>query len=320
MNSSNYNKLVLACKNNDLNQVQTIINVYKEDSIPDNVSDLSELTPIIWACNNNSLVVVELLLASNYSQIGYNNKATWSALMWACANKSIEIVKLLLATGKAQPEYQTNDGWSALMVACCYNEPSIVDLLLRTGNAHPEYKNNMGDSALIISCTVINKYTVDIVKMLIETGESHPEYQTVGGESAIILACRNTNLELIKLLIFTNQAHPEYKDSLGFNAFNYGNINTKLYMLKCIRVYNNLKTIIRKIKLIVKVVNAFRNYDKGKPYSCEMFYLMGLDGMEPHQNIEVTDIKTGLKIKINIQQLKYMKMGYEEYLKYTLNI
>ena len=103
----------------------------------------------------------------------------------------------------------------------------------------------------------------------------------------------------------TGNAHPEYRDDNNRLAIDYTNASIKKY----ITLYKFIN-VVKKLKLILKVMVAFKNYDRGKPYSCEMFYLMGQDGITPDENIEfnVGDEKR----KINSQQLKFMKLGYKE--------
>jgi len=116
-------------------------------------------------------------------------------------------------------------------------------------------------------------------------------------------------MNIVKLLLATGNAHHEYSNNNGHTAFDYGNESIK----KCIRIHIKTRKIMKKIKLILKGVIAFKNYDKGKPYFCEMFYLMGLDGVLPTKcdNIDVS-IYNETNVKNN-QQLKFMKIGYEEY-------
>jgi len=73
--------------------------------------------------------------------------------------------------------------------------------------------------------------------------------------------------------------------------------------------------VIKKIMLLVKVIKAFKFYDNGKPYSCEMFYLMGLDGFFD-TNIKITDYKISKSVirDINSQELRFMKIGYNHYI------
>ena len=274
-------------------------------------------TALMYACMAICVDSVKLLLQTGNAHPEYQNDEGESALILLCEYEEyvfdfdyhipfITIIKLLLQTGEAHPEYQDCYGESALMFAC---KISLADVssLLQTGNAHPEYQNSKGESALMFAC----KYgMVCTVELLLKTGNAHPEYQNCYGESALMYACKNDvyydNLETIKLLLKTGNAHPEYVNTIdGKTAYDYGNEDIK----KCIRLYINFY-LIRKIRLIVKVITAFRNYDKGKPYSCEMFYLMGQDGITPDENLEfnVGDEKR----KINSQQLKFMKLGYKE--------
>ena len=240
-------------------------------------------------------------------------------LLIYCKNNDDNKIKTLIKHNRIQNNktnddmlgFQDDNGYSPLIWACIMDSHSVVKLLLDTGNAHPEYQGTKGDSALLWAC--LNNNT-EIVGLLLSTGNAHPEYQSTEGFSALMLACNygHDNALVVQLLLATGNAHPEYRNKDGKTAIDYDNDS----IIKCICLYIKTRKIMKKIILIIKVVIAFKNYDKGKPYSCEMFYLMGLDGVLPTQcdNIDVSiDNKTYVKNKINSQQLKFMKLGYEEY-------
>ena len=303
--------LLLRCKYNNKKNNIKIKELLKNNKINDDMigfQDDKGYSALIWACYHENTEIVKLLLNTGNAHPEYQTKEGNSALILVCKhNKGIyshSVVKLLLATGNAHPEYQNNWGDSALIWACYHENTEIVKLLLNTGNAHPEYQTKLGNSALIWAC-FDNK--IVIVKLLLATGNAHPEYQNMDGNSALIYACKNNNTEIVKLLLATGNAHPEYRDYQNHLAIYYANASIRKY----IKLYKFI-CVVEKLKLILKVVGVFKNYDKGKPYSCEMFYLMGLDGIFPDENI---DIKDNIKNKINLLQLKFMKLGCEEFIK-----
>ncbi|MFC1841525.1 ankyrin repeat domain-containing protein, partial [Candidatus Dependentiae bacterium] len=121
--------------------IKTVTQLIEENQNVVNKADNDGFTPLYWACENNNLEIVELLLPHCTKET--INKATNKAtndgptpLWWACCKNSLEIVKLLLphctkATINKADKY--NNGWTPLHIACYKKNPETIELLVLNG-------------------------------------------------------------------------------------------------------------------------------------------------------------------------------------------
>ena len=60
-----------------------------------NIKDDDRYTALIWACRNNNIEIVKLLIEKG-ADINAKNFIGYTALIWACRNNNTEVIKLLI--------------------------------------------------------------------------------------------------------------------------------------------------------------------------------------------------------------------------------
>jgi len=196
---SYYTPLMFACINNDVNLVKLLLK-YKADP---NIKNSSGSTSFMFACHNGNIEIIKLLL-KKYKNINDRNYVTsFTPLYIAIINPSIDgynkdITKLLLKSG-ADPNIKYIDDNTVLM-AIYFNQKNSVDiikLLLKYG-AKINTKNKLGNSALMISVGLYNN--LKTTKLLLKNG-ADPNIKNIKGETPLMMAYRKENIKMQKLLL-----------------------------------------------------------------------------------------------------------------------
>jgi ankyrin repeat protein len=196
--------LLLACNHNSLEMVKYLVEVGGADI---DVKDKNGNTPLLLACKNNNLEMVKYLVEVGGTDIDAKDNYI-NALWWACKNNKLEIVKYLLDNG-ADVETIDITGNTPLLVACKNNKLEIVKYLVETGGADIDVKDNNGDTPLIFTCYAGN---LEIVKYLVEAGADVDAKYNKG--NALWWACKNNKLEIVKYLVEAG-ADIDVKDNYG---------------------------------------------------------------------------------------------------------
>ena len=182
--------LFWACVDNNIDMVKLLL----KHGADINSEAKDGTTPLSWAYSKNNTELVKLLIEHS-ADVNSKDKYGNSLLYQACDNKDIEIVKLLLEHD-ADVNIKNKNGETPLSRACYYNLTELVKLLLEHG-ADVNVKNKYGLTPLYRACS--NKYT-KVVKLLIEYGadvNTKDEY----GRTPLYWTCSNGNTEIVKLLL-----------------------------------------------------------------------------------------------------------------------
>ena len=127
-----------ASKNSDINKVKKLLDtgeVYIEYN--DEADDWTPIalryhkTPLIAACENGCVEIVELLLKKG-ADIEAKDKSDWTPISYACWNGRIQTVRLLLDNG-ANINSVDNDGFTPLKRASRRGHKETFKLLLEYG-------------------------------------------------------------------------------------------------------------------------------------------------------------------------------------------
>ena len=121
----------------------------------------------------------------------------FSPLMFACEENNIKIINLLLSYG-ADTETTTEDQETSLLLSVMGRNEKIAEILLKHG-ASLSAKNNNHENALFIACYMDQ---TTMIKLLLEHGAANfidqPNHK---GKTALMCAAKNGNLAITKLLL-----------------------------------------------------------------------------------------------------------------------
>ena len=109
-----------------------------------NIKDKRGTTPLILACYNDRISMIEFLLEKGVD-VNQKDLSGNSALMGACFKGFIETVKILIKHN-VTIDSQNFTGSTALIYSAMFKQKAIYDLLLKSG-ANPNIKDKKGNSA-----------------------------------------------------------------------------------------------------------------------------------------------------------------------------
>ena len=167
-----------------------------------NCTSTNGTTPLIIACENNSISITELLLKAE-ADVNAQDKWDATAIKVVCSSKTPnnDLVELLVQSGAqfvipdeiqttlgiaameghtdivqylvsegAPVNAQDRDGVTALMLACCYNRSEIIVYFLLNHGADPNIQDRYNGTALQFAC--YKQMTVG-VELLLAYGADH---------------------------------------------------------------------------------------------------------------------------------------------------
>jgi ankyrin repeat protein len=100
-----------------------------------------------------------------YKSLDECDESGSTALMWACYDEKLEIVELLLENG-ADVNIVSNTGDTALTIAIREEHVAIVEMLLEYG-ADTRVKNDRGENPLIMATRLKNTEIVNLLVLLV---------------------------------------------------------------------------------------------------------------------------------------------------------
>lgn len=228
-NNTKKTLLHLVCSYDTYDCVKHMIDKIKsveKDQLIDQLDDYG-MSPIFYACINNSYHKVKLLL-ENGADINRVNDKNFSLLHFACKYNSLDIVKLLVDSG-CDVNCKNNMGYTPLHYACINSSLELVEFLISSG-ANPNFIEHMYNQTPLFFVTSesldIHKLLIDkindinltnyrnqtmlhvacmfnlnnVVKFLIEHGLNIDHVDTLQ-MTPLHWACKKGNLEMVKLLV-----------------------------------------------------------------------------------------------------------------------
>ena len=208
-----YNKLVKACIEQNLQKVKKLINNGVDvNYVCDDSSVLLQST-----VKSNSTIVAFLL--SRSANVNFKNKSNETPLMIAAQTRNINIIELLLSCG-ANVNAVCDKGYTALLYACYYRDVNIIETLLTFGsdvNAACE----KGYTPLMIAC---HHHNLNIISTLLMYG-ADVNATCNKGYTALMIAIKSRSydiLDIVELLIH-HGADKTIKNKEGLDALHYAN-------------------------------------------------------------------------------------------------
>ena len=129
---------------------------------PNQLLDVTQITPLHAAAISNAINVVMLLLA-NRADVNCVDNAGWTPLMWAAKQGHIDVVKILLANDANPALYCTAFKRTALHIAVLAGHEAIVAELVDT-NSTLNAQDKNGWSALMHA---VNHGNIALIKKLL---------------------------------------------------------------------------------------------------------------------------------------------------------
>jgi hypothetical protein len=155
-----------------------------------NSKDQSGSSPLMLACEDDNLEMVNLLLSSD-ADTEIANKDQETPLIWSVMGKNKKITAALLEHG-ASISAQNNHNENALFIACYMDQTAMVQLLLAHGAADfIDQPNHKGKTALM--CAAKNGH-LTITKLLLAAG-AKTSLKDYKGQTALTIA-NNQNYPL----------------------------------------------------------------------------------------------------------------------------
>ena len=152
----------------DINETDSDITRLSHACFNINYGDASDTTLLMYAADNSSKEIVDLLIA-NGADVNAKDKDGWTALMFAANRNDTQIAEILLDNGAEINQRESIDPYrTPLILAVQKNHVEMTEFLLKKG-ADPTREDNNRNTPLIIAIKKA-KRTTDIVNLLIEKG------------------------------------------------------------------------------------------------------------------------------------------------------
>lgn len=219
--------LLQACKNNQKQSVQVIL---KRGGIDVNEQDEECNTPLIYACQNNALEIVKMLL-DNGADPNAGNQENLAPLHFSAASGALPIINLLVKAGAdvncmnnhgstplmfmaknaktaaalnfiknqaVDVSIKNNVGWTAAMYAIAFKQPQLVKAFLPLMGADTDDADIEGFTMLHYACQFGQS---EIVKLLLERNPGSVNRTSNIGETPLMMAARASNLVIVRQLL-----------------------------------------------------------------------------------------------------------------------
>jgi len=200
-------KLVDSIENNDLNYLESVLDDKNFDINYRNINDESLL---LIACKLGFGQIALYLISKNANVNDYDDKYKMSPLIYACMNNLVDVVEEILSLKninlKKILEHKNIYGNNALLsssYSMCYK---IIPLLIKAG-ANINTVNKKGVTPLLASLTYSSPFREKIIKLLLNNG-AKINVSSNSGDTCLSLAWYSEeNQDIIRILI-ENGADP----------------------------------------------------------------------------------------------------------------
>ena len=145
----------------------SVLSLLKDGKLDINAAEADGATALAWAAYWDQDEIVKLLLGAGADPDAANDYGV-TPLILACENRSIAVVDTLLGTGKADPDKALWNGQTPLMIAARTGFIEAVHSLLDHGAKVKVQESRRGQSALMWA---IFSGHQDVARLLIESGD-----------------------------------------------------------------------------------------------------------------------------------------------------
>jgi ankyrin repeat protein len=156
------------------------------------------ITPLIYACRNGHLKVVNVFLAVDGIDVNQRKDNGATALHSSSINGHFQAVEMLLAVDGIQVNQADNDGWTPLYVACQEGHSKIVKMLLAVNGIQVNQADEEGTTPL---CIASNNGHLKIVKMLLAVDGIQVNQADNEACTPLYVACQNCHSKVVEMLL-----------------------------------------------------------------------------------------------------------------------
>jgi len=192
-------------KTNVSDKCQDMVSFLIECGADVNTQDNDGKTPLIAACDVETVDIVRLLLKHG-SQVNLCDYTGWTALHYAARAGHTMKVEQLLAAG-ADVNLTANGNESCLLIAALYRHADVVQALVAAGADVNLQRRGDGASALSVASEQGN---IDVVKLLVHSNAEVEAYNSEGATSpywAAIYARNADNLQAVDIASYCGHVH-----------------------------------------------------------------------------------------------------------------
>ena len=199
LNNKRQSPLHIACGNDDLDLVHTLITEFHVDTeIVDEVGD----TPLKIAVMSENIGIVKEFVG--HVHIGKQSVEAKQFLKHACERGNIELLRILLLSFGCDPNLLNESNiTSPLHIACENDDMDLVHTLITEFHVDTEIVDEVGDTPLTIAVMSEN---IGIVKEFV--GHVHIGKQSVEARQFLEHACEGGNVNLLRILLLSFGCDP----------------------------------------------------------------------------------------------------------------
>lgn len=199
--------LLQACKINQKRSVQAIL---KRSGIDVNEQDEECGTPLIYACQNNALEIVKMLL-DNGANPNIGNQKNITPLHFSAALGAVPIINLLVKAG-ADVNCTDNNGITPLMYMVIKEKTAAALGFIKNPEVDVHIKDNAGRTAAMYAVCVRQQ---QLAKALLPLMGTDTDDADIEGFTMLHYACQYGQVEIVKLLLEKNQVENQVEENPG---------------------------------------------------------------------------------------------------------
>ena len=236
--------LIIACKHGNTSMVNYLVKSNADVDIM--AQDSQNNTALHFACTNNDLEIVEILVSTGKINFLTTNFTGYTPLHLALANQNWRIVKFLLMKDKVYLNAVFQKGENALHIFCKSGNLKIVEVLMSNEGIDTRATDNFGNTPLHSACTAGSYEIVNYLLQLMPKIDVNTK--NVNGDTALHICCNNGRFDLVKSLVETGHADVNIQDNLHNTALHIACINDNEEIVDYLLSKNRADVTVMNIK------------------------------------------------------------------------
>lgn len=196
--------LLTACQNGHLPVVEYLLSLPEIDP---GVCDVVEHATVFHkAVQAENLPLVRFLLTHPRITCQNQQDVDGRSPFWvACMQKNLQIIRLLAADPRIRPNIPNTNGATGLYLACQTGTMPVVELLVGLPEVDVNQGRNDGANPLYIAC---QNGHVNVVSLLLRQPAIRPNTRVAEGATAFFIACQKGHLDVISVFLADPRISP----------------------------------------------------------------------------------------------------------------